>query len=352
MSLLTPPQSGPEQILQLHQRLGALETKQTVRIGDWVLMQDPTTGLPVLVAPGQTPAALGTTTLPADVQESLRGYALTTDVAQAVSGGATSDLAAATQSTVTQNTATGNAQYSADNANAAAAKALAILSAGDTGYLWTDSFDEPTDSTGIGPRYTRVYDSGGGGTYGLDGNGNITSLNANGATPQEWIHVHDTPTNSDKQLLTATMNDVPHAAGGVGTVSSMQALIGRWDGTVTGGVPTNAVVGWWDSGSAGIDIYKAGVVTHLDSVGVGQGGGDRWDFQVGTDVDPYQLILLRNSLTAVGVTDAGQIHNVGASYREGGQWARAGNVVFFWITQQVPAPSMQAFNFADRSVGF
>lgn len=353
MSLVTPPQSDPELILQLHQRLNALEASQTVRIGDWVLTQDRSTGLPILVAPGQTPLALGTTALPADVQTALRGYALTTDVANAVSGGATNDLSAATATTVAQNAATGNAQYSADNAQAAAAKALAILGAGSTGYLWADSFDEPEDRTGIGPRYSRVYDSGGEGNYGLDGIGNINSGSITGALPHDWIDLHDTPTNTDKQLLTATMNTVPEASGGTGgTSDSNQALIGRWDGTIIGGVPGNAVVATWDNTTAYVDIFVAGVRTRLGSQGIAQANGDRWDFQVGTDIDPYQLILLRNELTVIPVTDAGHVHNVGAAYRQGGLWAHAGTKVFFWITSQMGAPSMQAFNFADRSVGF
>lgn len=348
MTARTPPQTDAQLVRQMTQQMRSAANRVTQRIGNWVIYEDDD-GQLVTTKPGST-LDVGTAPVVLAIPDSTRGYVTALQVAQAVSGGKTSDLIGSTQNQVDKDTATSDAQYSADTANAVAAAIQAQLAAGSSGYLWQDSFDLPQDLTQCGPRYSRIYHAGSG-NYGLDGNGNVASGGAVGTGTAVWVDLHDTPTTTDKQLLSTTTLYRPESNGGGGTSPSHTGLIGRWDGTMTGGVPTNAVYGWWQYNYAEVGVYKAGSYTKLSGASISGAGGDAMSFQVGTDADPYQLILLQNSVTAVGTNDAGHIHNVGAGYRMGGFLNYAGNT-FNGTVYQLHPPGLQAFNFADRSVGF
>lgn len=355
MSLLTPAQSDPELILQLHQRLTALETKQNVRIGDWVLTQDATTGLPILVTPGQAPVVVGTTALPSDVQEALRGYALSSAVAQAVSGGTTNDLSAATATTVAQNAATAAAQTAAGFAQASGDTAntgVAMLNARVNGVIaggtaFSDTFSR--DGADLGPDYFTTYGAGSGTIGTTTANAGTTLWTPSGFADRSWAATNTAnPMTTNRVRVSLVIDQF------VWTPTSNQAiiyLIGRSDATQDNAVV--ALLGNIDSsfvGSAEIGYIVAGVYTRLGfAAPITTGQGDLWDLELGVvGGSDLEFHLLQNNAVVVNETDTLAASQLGAGFDYVGL---GGNCYIgagpFGTTYQGAMPNIQVLAGAD-----
>lgn len=343
---MTAPLTDAQRLRDMVQRIGVLEKGGPTRIGDWVLHQDPVSGALLASRPGTDP--LDVTNPPVVVADpgNLRGFVTSTQVANAVSGGSTSSLIAATQVQVNKDVATATAQYVADTANALALKVDAQLNAGATGYNFTDTFDRAA-ANDLGDQYTRTTDGSGAGAYGTDGAGFAVSTVVSGATAQRWTDQHITPTTTDLQIVASALDAPPLSGGGGGTVNSQHCLRARV--SADGLDYVQAIV---ENGFIAMQ-YVLGGVAH-DVVGgtpQAMGSGDAWSLQAGTDISTDQYVLLRNGLaTPATWTDFGAVFPVDASHRFGSMSNVAGTIVYGWIfTTQIGAPKVQQFIVSDRT---
>ena len=337
-----PPQTDAELIRQYEQRLRALERKDTVRVGNRVLVERD--GRVLLVGPGTSDADVGNP-VPEEIDlTAVRGYISAADVAQAVSGGTTNRLPIATGTQVGRDVATANAQYIADSANAAAAEALSLINKGVTGYNFVDTFDRPY-ATDLGAEYDRVVIGVPNGAYGTDGNGFAASVVVNGAQTQQWIDQHVTPTNTNNQIIGSALDSPPP----VGSVTfSNHCLRGRMNAA-----GTEYVEAAIQSGSVRLGYFLAGSYHEVVPwTGIGQANGDAYSFRLGTAIDPTQYTLLRNGLATPAVwTDLGNLFPIDASHRFGAMANFAGTTVYsFFLTIQIPAPKVQQFIVSDSIV--
>lgn len=340
-NLRAPNQSDAEYIRALERRVRNLEQAPTKRVGDWVFSQDEN-GKLIATAPGQTTQDVGSPQEQVIDISGLRGFVTESQVAEAVSGGTTKDLSNATTKQVTDGQATQTAQYSADNANAAAAAIEARLNAGTSGMFWLDTFDRDAASD-LGPSYTRYTAGAGGGTFGTDGSGYARQTAGGGAASQDWIDQFNTPTNTDKQQVTSVLNNPPQPGSNPGTASARHALICNANLAFNDRVQANV----W-GGSYEIGFYLSGTWTQVRSGGMTQADGDRYDFL--SNPADHSFILLRNLLEVDRWTDVGAVYPmVDGNHRYAGMVNSAGTFVAFWVTFQSNAPTVQQITIGDRT---
>lgn len=340
-NLRRPYQSDGEYIAQLERRVRNLESKRTLRIGDWVLSMDEE-GKLIATAPGQTTQDVGKEQAQVLDLSAVRGFVTESDVAEAVSGGKTKDLKVATDKQVTDGEATQTAQYSADNANAAAAAIEARLNAGTSGMVWVDTFDRDAASD-LGPNYTRYLSGAGGGVFGTDGKGYARQNNIGTAATQDWIDQYNTPTNTDKQQITSVINSPPASGAGAGTRDARHALCCNGSAAFTDRIQANI----W-RGNYEIGYYLGGTFTAVRRGGLTQADGDRYDL-LSNPVD-HSFILLRNLLEVDRWTDVGGVYPMtDGNHRYGGMVNSAGTFVSIWVTHQSRAPIVQQLTIGDRT---
>lgn len=354
-----PPQDDRELIRQMSQRLRALESKSSVRIGpEWMLTTHPESGNPILVKPGAVKSLDGTDVSldPVTIDLATRGFVSKTDAALAVSGGKTKDLGAATQNQVSKDIATGAAQYTADNAYAAAAQALALLEAGSDGVAYNDSFDRPL-ANDFGPDYD-MYRSGGGNNYGTLGDGTTgLTTQLTGSTLQEWYFRRLSLLNTAQQRVSATLKD-DIRKGQDDSINAQLKLCGRVDASVASGNIVGRIEAVVERfrGCIGYTLPSA-PSTFVNLSGwqpliAPATGGDSFDFWLGlggTGHDRYKFALLQNNLTVATADDIPENTAVLLPNRQTAIGVRTSVEVFFYITNTREPPGLQAVNFADRT---
>lgn len=339
------PASDPEWVRQIQQRVNALERKQTLRLGDWVFVAHPDTGVPMLVKPGTDPLNVGEPLAEVIDLGAVRGFITKTEVAAAITQNQSNSMSTVPDTMGSMDLATANAQYAADSANAAAARIEALLNAGDTGYSFIDTMDRPA-AMDLGVDYEWGQSGGAAGQYGTDGLGNAKSRSTDGATARTFSYRHVVPTNTDNQTVTVTLEAPPRSNGGGGIVQSEIRLCARESEDRATRVEARiyhnaAYLGWRDAGVW--SEFPGG------SIGVGQAAGDRWDLLVGSPLGARHTVLLRNGLQLLEYNDLGAITSMGVDYRSGGFDVVAGTTIQHWVvTLQVHAPTVQQFIVADR----
>lgn len=338
------PTTDAELIRAFDQRIRQLETKQTLRVGDWVV-HSTEDGRLLATKPGDV---LDVGNPVADVVDlgALRGFVTDSEVAQAVSGGATNSLSTATSVQVAKDVATQNAQYTAETAQTTAARLDAQINSGASGISISDTFNRDA-ANDLGADYFRTVSAGADGEFGTDGTGNAASRVVTGAVSKTWTDRHVTELATDKQRTSAVLATPPRVAGFSGAVDSAATLIARC--STDNATRTEAYI---TGGYVEIGFRIAGAYTRIgDGVGgVGMADGDSWDFWAGTDGDDYEFVLLRNNFDVCVRQDVGHNSVMGASNRHGAISARAGTTVYaFFVTTQIEAPTFQSVNFADRT---
>lgn len=361
--LVKPTAATPaEKIREFEQRVRQLETKQTLRIGEWVLTTHPSTGDPVLIKPGVVKALDGTdiSLEPEVVDLAMRGFVTKSDAALAVSGGATKSLSVATSTQVQKDVATAGAQYTADNALAQAAQALALLEAGVGGEAYNDSFDRDEADNSLGPDYD-AFVSSGANMYGTRGDGTTGHTRGlTGATLQSWMFRRKDALTSAQQRVSATWVKKPRSGQTSGNNAQLR-LFARTDASdplvlgarVQAFIENDRVrIGYYTSDleSSWVPLTDGG-----DSAGwksSGTADGDSFDFWVGlgaTGHDRFRFALLRNNLTVATADDLPENTTALLANRHGGMGVRNAVIVITWLTQTAEAPSLQALNIADRT---
>lgn len=345
-----PPTDEPEAARELVRRVKAVEDQKSVRVGDlWLtyrdgslVVSDGTGNRTTLVSTDSTTGELLLPT-PAEI-----GAVSKSDITQSVNpppdGGGPLSLISQLLSgkwlglDTTDGKAV-NAQYTADNAYATAAAIEARLNAGN-GYYFNDTFDGDYPSD-LGPQYFRTLEGAGGGTYRSDATGLAHQTVLGGIAVQAWIDRHVTPTTTNSQTISTTLNQIPNPGGGVGTSPARHTLMANMDAT-----NADRVEGRVENGFCAIGYTLGGNYTEIGSRAIAMDNGDRWDWLV--DDSTRTFILLRNKLEALRWQDIGLAYPMDASHRYGGASNMAGTTVFnFFFTTQTYAPSMQSLNVAD-----
>lgn len=354
MSLVKPPPQTDEQwVRQTSQRLAALEQKQTTRVGDWVLHSDDTGNL-LATKPGADPLNVGNPAVDTVDLGALRGFVTDADVALAVSGGKTQDLNASKNQQVIDGAATGNAQYTADNAQALAAQALASLESGPAGVAYNDSFDRPA-ALDFGPDYDMSRNSAGNnyGTLGDGTTGHTSPITGVGLEEWRFRYLHDLNTNQQRVGATLT---TPPQLGQTAELDAQLTLAGRVDSTRPLGTIDGRVEAIVEGTRCCIGYYLGGGAPFVNLSGwqaCGTAYGDSFDFWIGlgdTGHDRYKFALLRNTLTVATADDIPENTSVLLANRQGAVGVRMAVTQFFFLTQAVAAPGLQSVNFADRNV--
>lgn len=349
------PQDDRELIRQFAQRLRALETKSTARVGDWVLTTHPDTGDPVLVKPGMAKSLDGSDVSldPEVIDLATRGFVTKTDAALAVSGGKTKDIAGATQNQIEKDAATDNAQVTADNAYAVAAQALAQQESGPGGAAYNDSFEGP-QANDLGPEYDMVRQSGPN-QYGTSGIGTARNVGGvSGASTQEWMFRRLSLLNTAQQRVSATWVKRP-ISGQASSGNAQLRLAGRVDSSVAPGTIGARWHADIDNDRCRIGYYLAVGGSFVDLTGwtsMSTKDGDSFDLWIGlgaTGHDRFKTALLRNNLTVAVADDIPENTAPLLANRQCAFGVRTAVVVKGWITQAEVAPELQAVNFADRT---
>lgn len=257
-------------------------------------------------------------------------------------------------------TATGNAQTAADSANVG----LAILSARVSniitgGASYADSLSRV--GSDLGPDYLLKYgasaavlDGSGSGTVGTDtANAGTTVWNSVGFADRAWCAINTANPMASNRVRISLVLD-PFTFAGAGNQENVY-LIGHSDATLDNFVL--ARIGNLDvsgPGTCEIGYVKAGVYTRIGNVtgGIGLGGTDLWDLELGTPANPRQFRLLQNNALRVDVVDVGLDSHMdttpGTTYKFTGAGEDCGiGAGFFGSTFQQSPPNIQVIAAAD-----
>lgn len=241
-------------------------------------------------------------------------------------------------------TTTATAQTTANTSAVGVAVIAAQLAGGGTNF--SDTFDEAASGAPVGP-YDRIMGSGSG-TWGPNGSGSLVWTAAGSASQACFDRVTTSIVDSSSAVSLASGISVvltnPPQAGSVS--NSRVALLLRCN--AANDTYVQATI---DSGLVQISYTVAGAFTAMGAtVSVAMNAGDTWEFRAGEHgVDDWQFNLLQNGLTVCSRTDSGHASQLGTGYDNGALTVVAGVNVAFFVTSQIPAPSVEVLNIFDRT---
>jgi len=342
-----PPQTDAQLIREMMGRIRNLENRNTLRLGDWVLSNDEAGSL-IATKPGAT-LDVGDPVIESFDLTAMRGYVSEAEVAQAVSRGQTSDLNAAAEVQIVDDLNTGNAQYTADNANALAAAIQAQLDAGDTGIFLPDSFDRPM-ANDFGPDYTMLASTGAN-HYGTKGDGTAGHTTpVGGSGNQQWLFRNNTALLTTRQRVSATVTSA-FVAGADPSLNASLNLCARVSADMSSQIVATVeynrcCIGYYTDLISGVPFVNlSGWVPCTTSP------GDSFDFWCGLSTSGdgrFDFALLRNKLTVCTASDIPQNTAPMLANLYGAVGVRTGTIVYFFYTITQPAVTLSSINIADR----
>ena len=196
--------------------------------------------------------------------------------------------------------------YDVDSAKGAAAYANAQLAAADK--LIKDLFDAAAGDISANWDVTTL--SFGGGSVGVDGNGNAYWDAFGGIDRGERCRWNADVTATDSQLITIvkpTRVQAPLIGSG-----TWNRILARVNETSSINTFVYAEIGF---GYVEVGCFVGGSQTVFDSDTLTTADGDTWDFTCGSPTDDYQFILYRNGVVVLDVTDSGMVSTKGSGYR-------------------------------------
>jgi hypothetical protein len=233
-----------------------------------------------------------------------------------------------------------NAQTSANTANIGVAHLnaqLAAIGAPPGGVVLNDNFDRT--GSDMGANWMWNYFGPGAGALAPDGNNSHWS--ANGATWRGIDLHHVTPLNTDTQMCSI----VADAPGDATNEDPELRLRLRCDTTFN-----NCVVSRIWTNTVEIGHVVSGTYTRLGSpASHGAGPGARWEMWAGTAADERQFKLFVDDTLVCDQTDAADVSQMGASFRQPGYSQIAGVQFFGFFFAQAAPTDVQGWAAADHA---